>query len=1129
MKKLFFLVIYCVTVVLLNSCHQKTTIQQEKRVLVFFKTQGFYHNSIPDGVAAIQKLGKENGFLVDTTASDTVFTEKLLKRYAAVIFLNTTGNVLDYAQQTAFERYIQAGGGFVGIHAASDTELDWEWYGQLVGARFISHPDVQEAILRKEHENHPSVSFLDATWKRTDEWYVLKYLNQNVNYLLSIDEKSYQGGKNGDFHPLAWFHEFDGGRAFYTALGHTKESYTEPLFLKHLLGGIEYAMGKAVLDYRKARSPKVPDQNRFVKKVLAEKLDEPTEMAITTDGRVFFTERKGALKMYDPKTGQVKTMAQLRVFSELEDGLLGIALDPDFNLNNRIYLFYSPKDKSVSRVSSFFVAYDSLFMTSERVIVEIPTQRYECCHTAGSMAFGPDGNLYIATGDNTNPHKSKGYAPIDDRPDRQYFDAQRTAANTNDLRGKILRIKPKKEGGYTIPEGNLFPKDGSKGKPEIYVMGCRNPYRISLDAKTGWLYWGNIGPDAREDSPDKRGPKGLDELEVAKKAGFHGWPFFIGNNIPYKRVDFDLDTAYEFFDPKAPINLSRNNTGITQLPPAQPALLWYPYGKSKEFPHLGNGGRCAMAGPTIHYNYNKVASKVQFPKYYDKSVIFYEWMRDKMWAIRLDKNGNFIEMERLFPQIKFSHPIDVELGPDGALYVLEYGQGWFLQNDDAMLSRIEFSEENLAPHAQLTAKHTTRNAPLEISLSAETSFDYDEEKTLTFAWFSNKNETKPIQQGKEATFKYTYKENGIYYPHVVVIDSEGATDTAFVEIVVGNTPPQVKIQLAGNQSFFWENRNVNYEVIVQDQEEKSINLKQVTASLAYLPTINRPADIGKAGEKTFSHGEVLLYESDCKNCHMMSQKSVGPSYKEISQRYQNDKQAIDKLAAKIIAGGGGVWGDKVMSAHPDMPQENAKEIVKYILSLSQEIKPIELPSKGTINLDKHTESKGLYVLSAAYTDNGGKAGKSLKTEQKWILRSTTLLLDHFDGAFKADKKKYNYDIDTRRFNSDSSFAYLKDIDMHGVTKLLLTYSTIINNGTIEIRQGSPVGNLLGKVLLKPTGSEKNRNGQDNPIGKVEIAITPTESKLQDLYVVLRYDNKHNWQGFVYIEKLELFLDKTTEL
>ncbi len=215
-----------------------------KRILVFSKTRGFHHTSIPAGVAAVQKLGLENDFAVDTTTDSSYFTKKILKRYDAVVFMSTTGNILNDEEQSAFEKYIQKGGGFVGVHAATDTEYDWPWYNKLVGAYFKSHPKQQDAVLNVVDNTHISTKHLPSTWKRWDEWYNFKSIQPDLHVLITIDEKSYTGGANGDTHPMAWYHDFDGGRAFYTEFGHTDESFKDPLFLQHLLGGIQYAMNK---------------------------------------------------------------------------------------------------------------------------------------------------------------------------------------------------------------------------------------------------------------------------------------------------------------------------------------------------------------------------------------------------------------------------------------------------------------------------------------------------------------------------------------------------------------------------------------------------------------------------------------------------------------------------------------------------------------------------------------------------------------------------------------------------------------------------------------------------------------------------------------------------------------------
>jgi type 1 glutamine amidotransferase len=216
----------------------------KERILVFSKTAGYHHKSIDAGIKAFQEMGVKYHFDVDTTTDSTKFVLSNLKKYAAVVFLSTTGDVLNEQQQIAFQQYIQGGGGFLGIHAATDTEYGWPWYGKLVGAYFVKHPKIQEAVLIINDSTNLSTKHLPRPWKRTDEWYNFKDIAPDLHVLISIDETSYSGGTNGPNHPMAWYHNFEGGRAFYTELGHTDESYSDPLYLQHVWGGLQYAMGK---------------------------------------------------------------------------------------------------------------------------------------------------------------------------------------------------------------------------------------------------------------------------------------------------------------------------------------------------------------------------------------------------------------------------------------------------------------------------------------------------------------------------------------------------------------------------------------------------------------------------------------------------------------------------------------------------------------------------------------------------------------------------------------------------------------------------------------------------------------------------------------------------------------------
>jgi type 1 glutamine amidotransferase len=229
---------------LLLSAGSSSPGAPDGRILVFTRTTGFRHDSIPDGVAAIRRIAGESGLTVDATEDPEVFTDVNLARYRAVVFLLTTGDVLDDGEQAAFERFLRAGAGWAGVHSASDTEYDWPFFGQLVGAYFAGHPAVQPAIVHVEDRSHPATAPLPAVWPRTDEWYDFRFNPRSaVHVLATLDEATYAGGAMGADHPIAWCRELSGVRAFYTAGGHTRESYAEPLFVAHLAGGIRWAAG----------------------------------------------------------------------------------------------------------------------------------------------------------------------------------------------------------------------------------------------------------------------------------------------------------------------------------------------------------------------------------------------------------------------------------------------------------------------------------------------------------------------------------------------------------------------------------------------------------------------------------------------------------------------------------------------------------------------------------------------------------------------------------------------------------------------------------------------------------------------------------------------------------------------
>ncbi|MFN7116956.1 MAG: ThuA domain-containing protein [Saprospiraceae bacterium] len=1106
-----------ITSLLLTACNNRS---EQPRILVFSKTAGYRHSSIPKGVAAIRQLGKENNFAVDTTEDANWFTEDTLKKYAAVVFLSTTGDVLNHIQEAEFERYIQAGGGFAGIHAATDTEYDWGWYGRMVGGYFQSHPPgVHEAVLNVVDKSHGSTKHLPDDWKRTDEWYNFKKLNPDVNVLMKIDEKTYKGGENGENHPMSWYHEYDGGRAWYTALGHTDESYSEPDFLKHILGGIKYAIGKnKALNYKKAVTYKVPEEERFTKTPLVQgEFFEPTEMTILPNFDILIGQRRGEVLLYKNGTTGVKQALFLNVYHKTntpgvnaEEGLMGIQKDPDFARNKYVYIFYSPIDTSVNRLSRFTFENDTL--TSEKVILQFYSQREICCHTGGSIAFGKDRLLYLSTGDNStpfdeegNPYANHGFGPLDDRPGKEQYDARRSSSNTNDLRGKILRIKINENGTYEIPDGNLFPKNEKKARPEIYVMGNRNPYRISVDQKNGYLYWGEVGPDANADSMETRGPRGYDELNQARQAGYFGWPLFVGNNYPYRRHNYATGENGEAFDPAKPINDSRNNTGLRELPPVSPAFIWYPYGDSPDFPQVGSGGRNAMAGP-IYYT-DMFPAETRLPDYFNGKLFFYDWIRGWIKLVSTRPNGDFDKMEPFMPNTKFINPIDMEVGPDGRIYVLEYGSGWFSKNPDAGLYRIDYNGGNMAPTVhEVAIDKASGKLPLKVTVTL-TATDPERDQ-LSYIWHINN--TREVTT-KAPTLELDLTEAGDYIIYAEVADGKGGvTKSQQVYAYAGNEAPTVDIEIQGNSMFYFPGQPVKYAVKVADKDSPGTPIDQNSLVVVadYLEGTDKVAL--SQGHQILSEaamGKNLMESLDCKACHKEAEKSIGPSYLAVAQRYQKDPNAVPYLVGKIIKGGGGVWGETAMAAHPNLSEQDARQIVAWIQSLAAApVKVKSLPIAGSVSptANKPLKDNGVLYLTATYTDKGGPGLKPLSTTKVVTLRNSSL-------SFKTIEKNEYQGFSPMEFNGRSlmimppseGWFMMDSLDLRGVQQVAFALGwqeAPVPACTFEIHLDKPDGPKIGEANF--AGVSKQTPGLN--FQSFAAPIQPvTDGKLHKLYIIAK--------------------------
>ncbi|MGW7023060.1 ThuA domain-containing protein [Streptomyces decoyicus] len=770
---------------------------EQVRVLVFHASAGAEPPTVDAGIAAIEKIGQQGPaaehFTIEATDDASVFTKPRLGTFHAVVFLTGGGDVLDPDQEAGLESYMKAGGGFLGIHDAARTEPYSDWFTGLIGARptATAPAGTQRATVEVGDRTHPATKDLPVQWKRPDRW--LNWATSPsgaVHTVARVRESTYQpgAGANGWDHPVSWCRDYDGGRSFYTGMGGTAASFQEADFRTHLRGALLWTTRLARADcqstitanYRAERvtSPNQPGQS--------DQIGEPHGLVTAKDGRVFYIGRgggdasapvvtdwndpgvgkgEGTVHIWDPKTKKVTLAGSVTVFGnkgggdELvknEEGLLGIELDPGFLSNGWIYLHYTPHSRidrdahlAERRVSRFTLNQktNKLDLSSEKVLLAWPVQIHSCCHAGGGMAWDSRNNLYIATGDNNSSQFSDGYSGNNPAPNYKgvsFADARRTAGNTHNLNGKILRIHPEQDGTYTLPEGNLFTgketdEGGGKTRGEIYVMGVRNPSRISVDKKTDTLYAGWVGPDAGTPSTTW-GPAKYDTFAVITHASNRGWPFCMGNEQPYRDRNLpDPAKPLGWYDCDHLKNESPNNDGLVAIPPAEANNIWYsPQGGGPDYPRdahgipsyqlseqklllpwLKGGGQAAMDGPVYRFDADS-ASKDKWPAYWDGKWFvgdFYDGDQPRHAVVMDPKTAGSGGLPAHAESLDKIVPVGADgirnlmgwtFGPDGALYVLDYGRGFFTSDPKSALWRISYQGGEPTPLPQQLARKAAR-------------------------------------------------------------------------------------------------------------------------------------------------------------------------------------------------------------------------------------------------------------------------------------------------------------------------------------------------------------------------------------------------------------------------------------
>jgi cytochrome c len=915
-----------------------------------------------------------------------------------------------------------------------------------------------------------------------------------------------------------------------------------------------------------------PDDSRFTASVLipGEELDEPMVLSVLPDERVLIIERKGGFKVYDPVTKGTRLITTIPVntkyyspsgrVTEAEEGLIGLTIDPNFTQNRWVYLKYADQ-QAPKHVLARWELRESptaedprrlvLVESSKRVLLEHPAQRERCCHTGGGMAWDRDGNLYITTGNNT------GGGMTDERPGYEASDDQRTAANTNDLRGKILRIHPEPDGSYTIPPGNLFPRGTPRTRPEIYTMGHRNPWRVSIDSRTGFVYWGEVGPS---DGRANGGPIPYDEFNQARGPGFFGFPYFVGENEGFSFRDYVNNRLLPGKDPKKPINTSVNNTGLHELPPAQPAFIAYSYETSGKYPELGSGAHSAVGGPIFHRADFAPTAKRLFPAYYEGKWLVADFERGWIMAITMDAASNYVSMEPFLPSYRPLEIIDLQFGPEGDLYILDYGSTWFAKSSDSTLVKIEYTAGNRRPKAAVTASTVGGTPPFQVTFSAAESRDPDGDP-LKHSWRIAPG-AGPSRAYSAANPTVPFTEQGVYTATLTVTDPAGAADSASIDIVSGNTPPEITMNVAArNATFFQPGTPIDYTVRVADREDGSVASDRVALSIDYVPDMIDPAALRHGGgpvdpSTRFALARALIARSDCAGCHNRDAQSVGPSFLMLSDKYTADDTTIDTLVRKVIAGGAKVWGDTEMPPHPGLPPEDGRTIVRYMLSAKDRvISTWPLAGRHTPVLPPGDEGRGRLVLRAVYTDRPVQNLPAQTSEAMRVLRPPVLIPAaadvHHNVSFGSRSSGGGSATRSTAVTAmaDGHIGY-RQIDLSGVKGLQIATSTGGNmgaaGGIIEVRSGSPAGPVLGQanigVAPPPAGRGARAQGAP-PAGGAPAPAAPASaaasggragggtiieltgaSGLQDIYVVFRNSRAQRAQPLFTVSGIRVLMD-----
>jgi len=759
-------------------------------------------------------------------------------------------------------------------------------------------------------------------------------------------------------------------------------------------------------------------------------LGEAMSLAVLPNRTVVHTARNGTVRVTDA-AGNTKVAGNIPTYTHDEEGMQGVAVDPNFATNRWIYLYYSPTlstpggDAPTSGTAADFNAWkghlnlsrftlnadDTINMGSEVVVLTVDNDRGQCCHVGGDIDFDAAGNLYLTTGDDTNPFESSAYTPIDERTDRNpQFDAQRSSSNTNDLRGKLLRIRPQTNGTYTIPAGNMFAPGTPNTRPEIYAMGFRNPFRMSVDKPTGIVYLGDYGPDAGAADP-ARGPGGQVEFDRITGPGFYGWPYCTGNNSAN-------ETYNEFTFPSGPsqakyncaggaTNNSFRNTGQTTLQPAKPA--WIRYGFDFTPPEFGGGSESPMGGPVYRYN-AALNSAVKFPQSIDGRYFAGELGRQFIKAIAVNADGTYGEISA-FPWTG-TQVMDMAFGPDGALYVLDYGTG----GNNQALYRIEYiGGGNRSPIAVASANRTSGPNPLTVVFSSAGSSD-PEGGALSYLWTFGDGTTSTAANPTK-----TYTANGTFTPTLRVTDPTSLTGTASLVVTVGNTAPTVNLTTPADGTLFNFGDTVPFTVTASDPEDGAINCArvsvtyflghdnhshQITSRTGCTGTITIPAD-GEHDTSANIFGIFVASYTDNGGLTTTNQKTLQPKHRQ-GEHFGTPSSGV-QITPHAGAEGGATAGfieNNDFISYGPYNLSNATQFVARVASAG---------TGGTIEIRSGSQTGPLHGTATVANTGGWETYTNVTANLTGVPSGPTRLYLVFKGG-----AGFLFDVDAFTFNTGAT-------------------------------------------------------------------------------------------------------------